>query len=135
MSDTEGYLGWNGVRKLAKRLGYDWFDVCDILWKTKYHKHPKLKEILLFSVIKKNLINIESNKQVFDLNGNPVFRKQGEQDIHYAIRTDLDLFKENYKIRPLWKESPDIYKSIRQKYKNLYARFAKEINKHAAMMG
>ena len=95
--EKKEYLGWDGVKKLAKELGYSWFDVCDIIWKTKYHKHPKLKEILLFSVIKKNLINIESNKQVFDLNGNPVFRKQGEQDIHYAIRTDLDLFKENYK--------------------------------------
>jgi len=133
--EKKEYLGWDGVKKLAKELGYSWFDVCDIIWKTKYHKHPKFKEILLFSVIKKNLINIESNKQVFDLNGNPVFRKQGEQDIHYAIRTDLDLFKENYKIRSLWKENPDIYKSIRQKYKNLYSRFSKEINKHAAMMG
>jgi hypothetical protein len=65
--EKKEYLGWDGVKKLAKELGYSWFDVCDIIWKTKYHKHPKLKEILLFSVIKKNLINIESNKQVFDL--------------------------------------------------------------------
>ena len=41
------YLGWGGVRKLAKKLGYSWFDVCDILWKTKHHKQPKFKEILI----------------------------------------------------------------------------------------
>jgi hypothetical protein len=56
MSANNEYLGWNGVRKLAKRLGYDWFDVCDILWKTKHHKQPSYSEILLFSVIRKNLI-------------------------------------------------------------------------------
>ena len=35
------YSGWSGVRTLAKNLGYSWFDVCDILWKTKHHKQPK----------------------------------------------------------------------------------------------
>ena len=47
------YSGWDGVRTLAKNLGYSWFDVCDILWKTKHHKQPKFKEILIFSVIRK----------------------------------------------------------------------------------
>ena len=47
------YQGWGGVKKLSKKLGYSWFDVCDILWKTKHHKQPKFKEILIFSVIRK----------------------------------------------------------------------------------
>jgi hypothetical protein len=47
------YSGWGGVRKLAKHLGYSWFDVCDILWRAKHHKQPKFKEILIFSVIRK----------------------------------------------------------------------------------
>ena len=25
------YSGWGGVKKLAKELGYSWFDVCDIM--------------------------------------------------------------------------------------------------------
>ncbi len=50
---NQEYSGWVGVRKLAKNLGYSWFDVCDILWKTKHHKQPEFKEILLFSVIRK----------------------------------------------------------------------------------
>jgi len=130
----EEYLGWGGVRKLAKELGYSSFDVCDILWRAKYHKQPTFKEILIFSVIRKNLIRIKSGKNLRDVHGNLVKRREGEQDIHYAIRADLDLFKHNHKIKEQWKKDPDFYKSVRQKYKNLYKRFPKEMNKNAAMM-
>jgi hypothetical protein len=134
MSAKNEYLGWSGVRKLAKKLGYDWFDVCDILWKTKYHKQPSYSEILLFSVIRKNLIRIEKGKHLRDVYGNPIRRNVGEEDVHYAIRVDLDLFKKNHKIKKQWKNDPNFFKSIRQKYENLYKRFPKEMNKHAAMM-
>jgi hypothetical protein len=90
---NEEFLGWGGVRKLAKTLGYSWFDVCDILWKTKHHKQPEFKEILIFSVIRKNLIRIKLGKHLRDVHGNLVRRREGEQDTHYAIRADLDLFK------------------------------------------
>ena len=129
-----GYSGWAGVKKLAKELDYSWFEVCDILWRTKHHKQPEFKEILIFSVIRKNLIRIKSGKALRDIYGNLVRRREGEQDIHYAIRADLDLFKNNHKIKEQWKKDPDFYKSVRQKYKNLYKRFPKEINKQASMM-
>jgi hypothetical protein len=129
------YSWWAGVKKLAKELDYSWFDVCEIIWKTKYHKQPSHKELLLFSVIRKNLIQIEKNKQVVDLSGNPVARKEGEKDIHYAIRTDLDYFKQYYVIKKKWSNDPNLYKSLRQKYKLLYKRFAKEINSNALIMG
>ena len=129
-----GYLGWAGVKKLAKELDYSWFDVCDILWRTKHHKQPKFKEILIFSVIRKNLIRIKSGKSLRDVHENLVRRREGEQDIHYAIRADLHLFKHNHKIKEQWKKDPDFYKSVRQKYENLYKRFPKEINKQASMM-
>ena len=128
------YSGWSGVRKLAKELGYSWLDVCDILWKTKHHKQPKFKEILIFSVIRKNLIRIKLGKSLRDVYGNLVRRREGELDTHYAIRVDLDLFKQNHKIKRQWKNDPNFFKSIRQKYENLYKRFPKEMNKHAAMM-
>ena len=128
------YSGWGGVRKLAKDLGYSWFDVCDILWRAKHHKQPKFKEILIFSVIRKNLIRIKSGKHLKDIQGNVVRRREGEHDIHYAIRADLDLFKQNHKIKEQWKKDPDFYKSVRQKYENLYKRFPKKINKQASMM-
>ena len=128
------YSGWSGIRKLAKELGYSWFDVCDILWRTKHHKQPEFKEILIFSVIRKNLIRIKACKNLRDVHGNLVKRREGEQDIHYAIRADLDLFKQNHKIKEQWKKDPDFYKSVRQKYENLYKRFPKEINKQASMM-
>ena len=128
------YSGWGGVRKLAKDLGYSWFEVCDILWRAKHHKQPKFKEILIFSVIRKNLIRIKSGKPLRDIYGNLVTRREGEQDIHYAIRADLELFKQNHKIKEQWKKDPDFYKSVRQKYENLYKRFPKEINKQASMM-
>ena len=130
----EEFSGWGGVSKLAKKLGYNWSDVCDILWKTKHHKQPEFKEILIFSVIKKNLIRIKLGKNLRDVHGNLVRRRVGEQDIHYAIRADLDLFKNNHIIKKQWKNDPDFYKSIRQKYENLYKRFPKEINKQAGMI-
>ena len=132
--DKNEYLGWTGVRKLAKKLGYSWFDVCDILWKTKHHKQPEFKEILLFSVIRKNLIRIKSGKHLRDVHGNLLRRNEGEHDTHYAIRADLDLFKKNHKIKKRWENNPNFFKSTRQKYENLYKRFPKEMNKHAAMM-
>ena len=130
-----GYSGWAGVKKLAKELDYSWFEVCDILWRAKHHKQPEFKEILIFSIIRKNLIRIKSGKNLRDVHGNLVRRREGEQDIHYAIRSDLDLFKHNHKIKEQWKKEPDFYKSVRQKYENLYKRFPKEINKQASIMG
>ena len=103
------YSGWGGVKKLAKKLGYSWFDVCDILWKTKHHKQPKFKEILIFSVIKKNLNRIKSGKHLRDVHGNLVRRREGEHDTHYAIRADLDLFTTNHKIKKQWKNFFCIY--------------------------
>jgi len=73
------YSGWSGVRKLAKKLGYSWFDVCDILWKTKHHKQPEFKEILLFSVIRKNLIRIKSGK----LGTTQGWRKEKKFPVYY----------------------------------------------------
>ncbi len=128
------YSGWGGVKKLAKELGYSWFDVCDILWRAKHHKQPRFKDILIFSVIRKNLIRIKSGKLLRDVHGNLVRRREGEQDIHFAIRADLDLFKHNHKIKEQWEKDPDFYKSVRQKYENLYKRFPKKINKQASMM-
>ena len=130
-----GYSGWAGVKKLAKELDYSWFEVCDILWRAKHHKQPEFKEILIFSIIRKNLIRIKSGKNLRDVHGNLVRRREGEQDIHYAIRADLDLFKHNHRIKRQWKKEPDFYKSVRQKYENLYERFPKKINKQASMMG
>ena len=130
-----GYSGWAGVKKLAKELDYSWFEVCEILWRAKHHKQPEFKEILIFSIIRKNLIRIKSGKNLRDVHGNLVRRREGEQDIHYAIRADLDLFKHNHRIKRQWKKEPDFYKSVRQKYENLYKRFPKEINKQASIMG
>ena len=71
------YFGWGGVRKLANQIGFSWFEVCDIIWRAKHHKQPKFKEILIFSVIRKNLIKIKSGKPLRDIYGNLVRRREG----------------------------------------------------------
>ena len=38
------YSGWSGFGKLAKTLGYSWFDVCEILWKTKHHRKSQNRD-------------------------------------------------------------------------------------------
>ena len=32
---TKGYLGWRGVIKLAKELGYSWQEACEVLYRKK----------------------------------------------------------------------------------------------------
>jgi len=59
------WVGWS--QKLAKQLGFSWFDVCDIIWRAKHHKQPEFKEILIFSVIRKNLTRIKSGKPLRDI--------------------------------------------------------------------
>ena len=55
------YSGWSGVRKLAKKLGYSWFDVCDILWKTKdkNRKEELLEFISLYEKPKEEVKKVE----------------------------------------------------------------------------
>ena len=54
----EEFSGWGGVRKLAKKLGYNWFDVCDILWKTK-DKDRKEELLEYISLYEKPKIEVE----------------------------------------------------------------------------
>jgi len=134
MQNKKQYSSWIGVKRLAQELGYDTYDVCNILWKFKYRKQPALLNILICAMIKKNLLRIQLGKKLRDEKGNITFQNPGETNIHYAIRADFNFFKTNYKIKKIWNEKPDFYKSLRQKYHNLYKRYSREINNHAKII-
>jgi hypothetical protein len=59
---TKGYLGWCGVIKLAKELGYSWQEACEVLYRKKillFLKQQSLIEkitaVLFIGAIRMNL--------------------------------------------------------------------------------
>ena len=47
---TKRYLGWRGVIKLAKELGYSWEEACEVLYKKKNLLSLKLSDLGLITV-------------------------------------------------------------------------------------
>jgi hypothetical protein len=49
---TKGYLGWRGVIKLAKELGYSWQEACEVLYRKKINPKTTFDQILICARIK-----------------------------------------------------------------------------------
>ena len=47
---TKGYLGWRGVIKLAKELGYSWQEACEVLYRKKNLLSLKQSDLWLITV-------------------------------------------------------------------------------------
>jgi hypothetical protein len=43
---TKGYLGWRGVIKLAKELGYSWQEACEVLYRKKINPKTTFDQII-----------------------------------------------------------------------------------------
>ena len=52
---TKGYLGWRGVIKLAKELGYSWQEACEVLYRKKINPKTTFDQILICARIKYEL--------------------------------------------------------------------------------
>ena len=52
---TKGYLGWRGVIKLAKELGYSWQEAYEVLYKKKINPKTTFDQILICARIKYEL--------------------------------------------------------------------------------
>jgi hypothetical protein len=44
---TKGYLGWRGVIKLAKELGYSWQEACEVLYRKKVNPKTTYDQIVI----------------------------------------------------------------------------------------
>ncbi len=52
---SKGYLGWRGVIRLAKELGYSWQEACEVLYKKKINPKTTFDQILICARIKYEL--------------------------------------------------------------------------------
>ena len=57
---TKGYLGWRGVIKLAKELGYSWEEACEVLYRKKINPKTTFDQILICARIKYELEFIQA---------------------------------------------------------------------------
>ena len=98
------YLGWIGVRKLAKKLGYSWFDICDILLKTKdknrkeellefisFYEKPKvevkkIEETVVPTIVKESAIKKpkEKTKELFVFKTAEPYRKDYSRLVYWC---------------------------------------------------
>ena len=71
---TKEYLGWRGVIKLAKELGYSWQEACEVLYRKKNHLSLKQSDLgsitadMFISVIHSNLL-IRENSELLRAGG------------------------------------------------------------------
>ena len=67
---TKGYLGWRGVIKLAKELGYSWQEACEVLYRKKNLLSLKQSGLglitvdMFIGVIHSNLLKRENLEQL-----------------------------------------------------------------------
>ena len=71
---TKGYLGWRGVIKLAKELGYSWQEACEVLYRKKNLLSLKQSDLgsitadMFIGVIHSNLL-IRENSELLRAGG------------------------------------------------------------------
>ena len=59
---TKGYLGWRGVVKLAKELGYSWQEACEVLHQKKVNPKTTYDQILICAQIKYDLELVKAGR-------------------------------------------------------------------------
>ena len=59
---TKGYLGWRGVIKLAKELGYSWQEAGEVLYRKKVNPKTTLDQILICAQIKYDLELVKAGR-------------------------------------------------------------------------
>ena len=59
---SKEYLGWRGVIKLAKELGYSWQEACEVLYRKKVNPKTTLDQILICAQIKYDLELVKAGR-------------------------------------------------------------------------
>ena len=129
---TKGYLGWRGVIKLAKELGYSWQEACEVLYRKKVNPKTTYDQILICAQIKYDLELVKAGRFLKNTKDGRIIKPlKYEKDIHYVVRASFSSFK-NYleKYSRLKIESnSDVYKAIRNMYVKKMKLYPDKIDK------
>ena len=129
---TKGYLGWRGVIKLAKELGYSWQEACEVLYRKKVNPKTTLDQILICAQIKYDLELVKAGRFLKNIKDGRIIKPfKYEKDIHYVVRASFCTFKdylEKYS-RLKIESNSDVYKAIRDMYVKKMKLYPDKIDK------
>jgi hypothetical protein len=129
---SKEYLGWRGVIKLAKELGYSWQEACEVLYRKKVNPKTTLDQILICAQIKYDLELVKSGRFLKNIKDGRIIKPlKYEKDIHYVVRASFSTFKdylEKYS-RLKIESNSDVYKAIRDMYVKKIKLYPNKIDK------
>jgi hypothetical protein len=129
---SKEYLGWRGVIKLAKELGYSWQEACEVLYRKKVNPKTTLDQILICAQIKYDLELVKAGRFLKNIKDGRIIKPlKYEKDIHYVVRASFSTFKDYLgKYSRLKIESnSDVYKAIRDMYVKKIKLYPNKIDK------
>jgi hypothetical protein len=129
---SKEYLGWRGVIKLAKELGYSWQEACEVLYRKKVNPKTTLDQILICAQIKYDLELVKAGRFLKNIKDGRIIKPlKYEKDIHYVVRASFSTFKdylEKYS-RLKIESNSDVYKAIRDMYVKKIKLYPNKIDK------
>ena len=129
---SSGYLGWRGVVKLAKELGYSWKEACEVLYRKKINPKTTFDKILICARIRYDLELIKAGVFLRNYNDGRIIKPlKYEKDIHYIVRANFLTFKDYLKKRSKLKinSNSDVFRAIRDMYAKKIKLYPDKINK------
>ena len=129
---TKGYLGWRGVIKLAKELGYSWQEACEVLYRKKVNPKTTLDQILICAQIKYDLELVKAGRFLKNIKDGRIIKPfKYEKDIHYVVRANFLIFKDYLKKRSKLKinSNSDVFRAIRDMYAKKIRLYPDKIEK------
>jgi hypothetical protein len=129
---SDGYLGWRGVIKLAKELGYSWQEACEVLYRKKINPKTTFDQILICARIKYDLELIKVGGFIKNIKDGRIIKPlKYEKDIHYAVRANFSTFKDYLNKRSKLKvnSNSDVFRAIRDMYAKKMKLYPDKINK------
>jgi hypothetical protein len=129
---SSGYLGWRGVVKLAKELGYSWQEACEVLYRKKVNPKTTYDQIVICARIKYDLELIKAGVFLRNYNDGRIIKPlKYEKDIHYVVRANFLTFKDYLNKRSKLKinSNSDVFRAIRDMYAKKIRLYPDKIEK------
>ena len=129
---TKGYLGWRGVIKLAKELGYSWQEACEVLYRKKVNPKTTFDQILICARIKYDLELIKAGGFIINIKDGRIIKpNKYENEIHYIVRANISIFRDYLNKRSKLKinSNSDVFRAIRDMYAKKMRLYPDKIEK------
>jgi hypothetical protein len=129
---SKEYLGWRGVIKLAKELGYSWQEACEVLYRKKVNPKTTYDQIVICARIKYDLELIKAGVFLRNCNDGRIIKPlKYEKDIHYVVRANFSTFKDYLNKRSKLKtnSNSNVFRAIRDMYAKKMRLYPDKIKK------